>query len=163
FAAVVLKQNVGIAVAVEIADRPLVPGGAGVARSAAAGNRRAADHPEKGLAAVVLQEDTGAVALPRQIDIARQVGAAVAGDVPDSDLAVVVLNQKVGEAVIVEDAGADRIPARPGTADRARREDAFAFPLPHRYFAAVVLKQDVGAMIAVEIAGADRVPARPRV
>ena len=66
---------------------------------------------------------------------------------------------------LVEIAGSDRLPARPGIgAHRPAADQRVPVHLPDRDLAgARVLPQDVGIAVLIEIAGSDRFPGRPRI
>src|SRR6202030_2765332 len=114
-AAVVLQQQIGVAVAVEI-TRPLdVPIGAGVAQICSTGDRAAIAPPDVGVAAVVLQQNARAVTLPCEIGARSAIKAAVARDAP----------------------------ARPGIAEAGPADHAGAVELPDHGLTAAVLPQDV--------------------
>jgi hypothetical protein len=77
-AAVVLPQQVDHAIGIKVARRLDVPGRTGIAGAGAADQARSVHEPDRGLAAVVLQFDGGAVGLPSRVRIRRLIGAAVA-------------------------------------------------------------------------------------
>src|SRR5438270_11284690 len=112
-AAGILKQDVGAAVVVVVADPHDMPARPGVAEAAAADPGGAVHLPGHDFAVVVLKQDVRA-AVP--VDVAgapgvpARAGVAEAGvgdrggpaDLPDHGLAAVVLQQDVGAAVAVE-------------------------------------------------------------
>src|SRR5579863_2724572 len=180
-AAYVLPQDVGKAVAVEVARSDRMPARPGIgAHGPAADHVRSVHLPDRGLpGARVLEQDVrvtvvvevaGSDRLPARPGVdADRPAANHAGPVhfPDRALAAArILEQDVGMAVAVEIAGPDRVPAwtRVRGKDRAAAGNLRGpvhFPdrdLP----GARIPPQDVGEAVAVEVAGPDRMPAGSR-
>src|SRR5207302_467099 len=113
---IALPQDVGLAIAVEIADALDMPFITHAAWSAEADPGRSVHQPDRGLTAVVLKKDVGfavAVEIPGALGVPGGIGRADIGAgenvravyQPDGCLTAVVLKEDIGVAVAVEVVG----------------------------------------------------------